>query len=234
MGGPGGDDLVAFARALGRLANRWLVWALIGHVGLTVEIGGRDRGFHPLLYVLDPLVLLALRDLRAAAPDPVARALTPVLAIGVAGTAVELIGPLVAGGGPPTMSGLGWPVVVVGLALFSRAMVRWARIAAPESERSALVGSWRRSMWASWLALAAGGALVVGRLALVAAAHRPLDDAWSTVELEGGGSWVVFLALAVVLVGPLFWVAGSTGRTRRALTPPTVVMARRPVPGARG
>ena len=97
------EDLVAFSAAFDRLARRWLWWILAAHIGVSgVEVAGQTIGIYPFAWILAPLVLLALLDLRAtvaAVGAPAAhRTLTTVLVVATVTAALDLTGTLVATG----------------------------------------------------------------------------------------------------------------------------------------
>ncbi|HEV7757708.1 MAG TPA: hypothetical protein VGO78_01925, partial [Acidimicrobiales bacterium] len=197
-------DLARFKVAFDRLARRWLWWVLAAHVGVSgVEVAGQRIGIYPFAWILTPLVLLALLDLRLTVAAPAAhRALTAVLVVATITAALDLTATLVATGtGNSGFLGLSWVLTMLGLGGFGMAMVRWADDAgtvAAVAGHHEVRRAWRRSaLWAAAGATVGLGAML-GRAGQVVADGRPLADAWTTTELDGPGAGAVFV-LALVL-----------------------------------
>jgi hypothetical protein len=226
------SGLGRFAIALDRLSRLLLWWILFPHLAITAEVAGHEVGIDPPTLVLTPLVLLALRDLWASVPPPGRRAFTPVLVAGTATAALDLTRSLVPGnyvphGGPgSTLSGLVWMLLLLDVALFAGAMVRWVASVPPgEIPTDGLRRAWRRTAAWTWPCLA------VTAVAVAATTISRLADGRSlatdrVVEIHGWG-WPAVLALVAALLGPLVLAADSTTRTRNALRGPQVLRPRR-------
>ena len=229
-------DLPRFATALDRLARRWLWWIFVAHLGMTIEMSGHQIGIYPFAWILGPLVVLALRDLRSAAPAPAARAFTVVVALATVTAIVDLTISLVGrhGRSASLFTSIGWALVMLSLCLFSWAMVRWAE-AMRASELGAtgawLGGIWRRSAGWCWAGLAGRLGVAIVRAAQLWSSGRLVTADWE-IELGSDGmpslvQLILLTATVVVALGSLFSVAGSTDRTRRVLETPVVIRRRR-------
>lgn len=234
-GGQGGDE-ARFLFALDGLASAWMLWIVVPDLTILVDVLGHEVGFAPTTWLFTPYVLLALVRLRAAAPPPVVRGFTTVLVVAGVTAAVDVARSIFAGN--DTSSAVPSAVmllVMVGLGVFSLAMARWTAVVPADRlgpEGDGLDRAWRRSArWAGAGAATLAG-LSVARAVQLLVADRPLSDDWA-LELDLS-FWLMapFLAVGfVVLLGPLFSVAGSTGRTRRALEPIVTIRRRAAAPG---
>jgi hypothetical protein len=228
-------DLPRFATALDRLARHWLWWIFVARIGMTIELSGHQIGIYPFAWILGPLIVLALRDLRRAVPAPAAPAFTVVVALATVTAVVDLTASLLGGHGRAAslFASISWALVMLGLGLFSWAMVRWAeamRVSELGATGAWLGGIWRRSAGWCWAGLVGGLGVAIVRAAQLWSSGRPVTAEWD-IELGSDGMpslvLLILLAIAVAALGSLFSVAGSTGRTRRVLVPPVVIRPRR-------
>jgi hypothetical protein len=241
VGGAGGveapEALVAFSVALDRVARRFFWWVLVAHVGLSgVDVAGQRIGIYPFGWILTPLVLLALLDLRGTVTAPAARrALTTVLVVATVTGALDLTAALATTSADDQGSfGITWILTMVGLGSFGTAMVRWADdpgTVATLGGHHEVHRAWRRSSLWAWAGVAASLGTLLGRTVQVLAGGEPLADAWTTTELEGAWGGVAFVLLLVLGLGPVLSAAASTTRTRRVLPPPAAVRPQRRLAG---
>lgn len=232
---PGAAD-ARFLTALDRLASAWLLWLIVPDIAIPVEVAGRTVGLEPATWILTPLVLVPLIQMRAAVPAPTGRAFVPVLAAAGVTAAVDVARSLASRSPAPAgdlASALGlatWSLAMVDLGLFSRAMVRWTATRASGPGAAQLGRAWRRSARWAWTGLAATAGLGAARAVQLLVSGGPVTGRW-TIEGPGWVALPVVAGMAALLLGPVLSVAGSTAATRRARERPGAGH-RRPVPAA--